>query len=299
MFVAGIDENGLGPKLGPLVVTGALFETDGDGYEPSRFGEALEGATALGGARVADSKAVMSASAMGPGETTVLALASRLRGDATRTDGEFLEAFCHPPPSAWRDACPPEGRTLCFGPDAPLGLFGADLANARELGARLAPAMASAGVTLRAVHAEVLCPARFNRTLEEEGNGKARLDLAAFERRIRAFAGDAGEDALYLCGKVMNLAYYTPHMDLPRTHPLLQRSESKRASVYRFQDLGEVRFLLDGDRDHLPIAVASMFGKYVREIFMKRLNRFFAGLFPGHRAVSGYGDPVTRAFLSA
>ena len=70
--VVGIDENGLGPKLGPLTVTGALFEC-AEGYEHGAFFEALaEGAGGAG--RVNDSKAVMGFRKMAHGEEIVLGL---------------------------------------------------------------------------------------------------------------------------------------------------------------------------------------------------------------------------------
>ncbi|MHC5039855.1 MAG: hypothetical protein ACYTHM_21320 [Planctomycetota bacterium] len=299
MYIAGIDENGLGPKLGPLVVTGALFEVQGERYRPETFLQAFEEASALGGAKVADSKTVMRSGDMALGENTVLAFASRIHGRLPQGAEEFLELTCHPPPSRLREACPAPGADLCFGGDASLPLFGGGMGTAARIAEGLGDRMAGLGIRPVAVESEVLCPARYNRSLTEEGEGsKARVDLAAFERRMLSLFGRAaGEEVLFLCGKVMNQTYYSPKLWLIEAHPLLVRSESREASCYGLQDFGEIRFLLDGDRHHPPIALASMFGKYVREIFMARLNRYFAERIPGHLPASGYGDPVTRAFI--
>ena len=103
--------------------------------------------------------------------------------------------------------------------------------------------------------------------------------------------------ARLLCGKVMNLTYYSPRLALASRFPLLERAESRNESTYHLQDLGRLRFVLDGDRIHPPVGLASMFGKYVRELFMRSLNAFFRHRFPGQEPVSGYGDPLTGRLI--
>ena len=51
---------------------------------------------------------------------------------------------------------------------------------------------------------------------------------------------------------------------------------------------------MDADANHLPVAMASMIGKYVREVSMERLNRYYVGHDPSLPRVSGYHDPKTR-----
>ena len=223
VFVAGIDENGLGPKLGPLVVTGALFESEAEDYEPGLFREALGGVAQAGGARVTDSKEVMSTRNMALGETTVLALASLLTGSIPDSVEALLDFVCDPAPPELRSACPPGASGLCFGENEPLPVFGGSLATARAVSSTLEAGMAEAGVRLASVKSEVYCPARYNRWLSGadaptrpgEGRSKADLDLHAFERRIRFFSEAAGGEGLYLCGKVMNLKYYSPKLASP------------------------------------------------------------------------------------
>jgi hypothetical protein len=62
--------------------------------------------------------------------------------------------------------------------------------------------------------------------------------------------------------------------------------------------VGAVRFVVDADDGHLPVALASMVGKYVREVTMERVVRFYRARVPGLPAASGYHDPVTRRFVA-
>ena len=49
-----------------------------------------------------------------------------------------------------------------------------------------------------------------------------------------------------------------------------------------------VSFALEADGRFLPVALASMIAKYVRELLMQRLNRFFRGQMTGLKPTAGY-----------
>jgi ribonuclease HII len=68
---------------------------------------------------------------------------------------------------------------------------------------------------------------------------------------------------------------------------------------YTVADVGQVSFEIDADQRHLPVAFASMIGKYVRELWMARQNHFYRAIVPEMVDVSGYHDPVTRRFIAA
>ena len=53
----------------------------------------------------------------------------------------------------------------------------------------------------------------------------------------------------------------------------------------------------EAERQHLPVALASMTAKYVRELFMLRFNRFFSRAVPELRPTAGYVTDARR-FLS-
>lgn len=296
MFVAGIDENGLGPKLGPLVITSALFEL-GSRYDREAFFKALS-PRGGGAAKIDDSKAVMKFGGMRSGETAVLAMATAIGGQMPHRAGEFFDLVLDPAERDRLGRCPSGARGMCFDLQAPLPAFGADPVEIESLAGFYRKVFENSGIALRRVSATQLCPSDFNAAFDGKPElTKADLDLRAFEGRIRALMADASADALYLCGKVMGLMRYSPRMSLVDEYPLLRLSERKDLSTYVLQDLGEVRFVLDGDALHAPISVASMFGKYLRELAMAALNRFFETLLPDHEPASGYSDPATKKLI--
>lgn len=55
-----------------------------------------------------------------------------------------------------------------------------------------------------------------------------------------------------------------------------------------------VRFMPKADDLHLPVALASMTAKYVREIYMHRFQRWFAERLPAIKPTAGYGADAKR-----
>jgi len=49
-----------------------------------------------------------------------------------------------------------------------------------------------------------------------------------------------------------------------------------------------ISFTVGGEMDHLPIALASMTAKYVRELWMDRMNRWFAARVTNLAPTAGY-----------
>ena len=83
---------------------------------------------------------------------------------------------------------------------------------------------------------------------------------------------------------------------LPPTWATMVLEERKGLSAYVLPEIGHVRF------EHMTQAStgrpASMFGKYVRELWMLRLNEFYRKQLPALRACSGYHDSVSKRFVT-
>ena len=150
------------------------------------------------------------------------------------------------------------------------------------------------GVRLLGVRTSVLCTQRLNDE-RERGHNRFVADLHAMERLILALREQAGSDVSAVCGKVGGIADYSrffgPLSD--RLHAVLEQKREK--SAYRFPGLGEVCFLRDADASDPLVMLASLVGKWVRELLMDRIVRFY----DPEAAPSGYNDPVTARFVDA
>lgn len=74
-------------------------------------------------------------------------------------------------------------------------------------------------------------------------------------------------------------------------------NEDEVVSRYRLERDGSVltvSFMVDSETEHLPVALASMIAKYVRELMMLRLNRYFQALMPELKATAGYTEDARR-----
>ncbi|MDD5307596.1 MAG: hypothetical protein PHU25_09790 [Deltaproteobacteria bacterium] len=281
MLVVGVDENGLGPLLGPLVVTAAAFEADA--YDTGRFWDALgEDIVA------ADSKEIFSPSRLDRAEAATLAWLGAF-GIRPATDLELEERaglpmpFARPCPSPVPGPCRVEPIILPAWSGSP---------TSTDIAGRLL----ASGVRVRDVRAMVVCPGAFNRALEAEDTNKLALDFSLMMALVAHFASGWTGEMLLLCGKVGSTRRYGPWLDRAPLGPWLALEEAAESSTYRSGRL-TLSFVRDGDGLHLPVAVASMVGKYLRELGMARLNRVLA--LPGARPASGYRDRVTAAFVAS
>lgn len=73
--------------------------------------------------------------------------------------------------------------------------------------------------------------------------------------------------------------------------------ETPHTSAYRVR-AGErsmtVSFMVEAERRHMPVALASMAAKYTRELLMQRFNAYFAQLAPDVPPTAGYGTDANR-----
>ncbi len=307
MYVCGIDENGLGPKLGPLVVTGVLLEAPD--YDPRvlrrRLGAALRRLPGGAGRGVADSKEILGFDRMAAGEPVVLGLLAAALGTVPATFRDLFRRLALLPESDLQSECPPGAFPMCWLPELELPLWSEtqDSAAWRDAlargGAAAAAALAQAGVHLLDVAVGTSCPGWFNRDL---GAGRFRnklhLEFALIEAILARFRARSGARLQAYCGRLGGTRTAYPEFferlrDDRCDGPFLQ----DRCVTYVFDGLGDLSFVDDAESAHPPVALASMVGKYVREAFMERLNRFFRADAPDLRPTSGYHNPVTAAFV--
>ena len=285
-LLVGVDEAGLGPNLGPLVVAATLWRTAGEPWDRDPLRDlpaVLSPVPAPGRVAVADSKALYDP-AKGAAELARTARAAVLAcGRDPRTVGEWLAAVGSPTPDA---AAQPWFADLSAPlPDVP-GL--ADLAAAwRAAGER-------AGLELVGVRADAVFAPRFNADLARLG-GKGRL-LTAASLNLLAAAWDpaAAPPTRVECDKHGGRNYYAAALaDAFGELPGVIR-EGPDGSEYAVRGgRHRVAFRPRGEA-FAPVALASLVAKFTRELLMARFNAWWAGRVPGVRPTAGYPTDARR-----
>jgi hypothetical protein len=295
-LVLGIDEAGYGPLLGPLVVAATLWRVTPE-HLHGDFWQRLEaGVCRAGGGRdtrvpVGDSKKVFDRKrGISTLERTVLAFAASL-GLRCNTLRDLLAALGTE--QATRSAECPWYRDL----SQPLP---AEPARSAYEGAaqHLAATMATCGVACCGLQGRILTEDAFNRRVAQTRN-KAALVLEAV-LGLMAWAGpQCGDQDLYV--RVDRLGGRADYRELlmrafPARHVHVQEV-SDGCSRYRLasqRNDWHVEFVVEGEQRHLPIALASMLAKYVRELLMDRFNAYWRKLAPELRPTAGYYTDAKR-----
>lgn len=284
MLLVGVDENGLGPRLGPLIATSVCLEVAN--YDRARLQRVAQ---RVG---IGDSKQTSAFGQMRVAEGLALATLEALHGRAPSDVDELLHQLELDGPDALRSVCPKRTAPQCWSARVELPAFEGDVAEGRAQLARLR----KHGVEIRAARSVVTCAGRMNEQLRRLGS-RTSVDLAMFERLVVAEARAAAAELSVVLGMVGGIRDYERYFSLLPSESISETVRKKQSVSYRVAGVGSLSFEIDADARHLPVALASMVGKYVRELSMERQNRFYAQQQAGLPRPSGYHDPVTRRFV--
>jgi ribonuclease HII len=283
-FHIGADENGLGSRLGPMVVTAVLAETDESGERflsrklPKRIREDLD-----------DSKRLMSHTDVGIGE----AWARALTGDSATSPAELFEQVSLEGSTRLREPCPKTAHAQCWTHESE-----AFVASPEQLlrAKKHVATFAERGVRLLEVRTSVVCTQKLNDN-RRRGINRFVSDLHSMESLILRLQKRAGAPVHAVCGKVGGIGEYGKFFGPLAGWLHATIVEGQAESAYQFPTLGRIRFVRDADAHAPLVMLASLVGKYVRELFMSRI----AGHYPqgNDPRPSGYHDPVTSAFVKS
>jgi len=284
-FRVGVDENGLGARLGPLVVTAVLARVSERGRRT--LGRKLPQAIR---ADLDDSKRLMSHTDVALGEAWARALANR----PVLSPSELFEQLSLEGPQTLKKPCASHVEGQCWNTGGERFLAEAD--DVKRL-VRHRAALADRGVQLLSVQSSVVCTKALNEA-RQRGTNRFLADLHAMESLVLRARAEADGDVLAVCGKVGGMAEYSKFFGplSGRLHSIL--GEGREQSGYHFPGLGELYFRRDADASDPLVSLASMVGKYVRELFMSRIGLHYADGETEEKRPSGYHDPVTAAFVS-
>jgi hypothetical protein len=194
-------------------------------------------------------------------------------------------------------ACCPDDPTAeqCWAVDLPLPAFGGDESYGAVLLDRL---VGRSSLRIVDVQSRIACAGVLNAKLAA-GTNKLAVDLELFEDLIASVHERHGAPLLVVCGMIGGIRDYASRLSLFEPHRVDLLSSRRGQRRYTVDGVGEVRFEVDADARHLPVALASMVGKYVREICMRRIGEFYRRGNPELKLASGYHDPVTARFIDA
>jgi len=298
MLVVGIDEAGYGPTLGPLVVAASLWRIRTDRVKDDLWRH-LDACVRRppnhddAHLTVGDSKAVFHRKkGISTLERPVLAFASAA-GLPCETLTQFLHAL--DPDFVDAHAIPwyrELSRTLPI--ERSLSRFAA-------VAGRLRGVMDAAEVRCCGLTARVVTEDRFNARVASTRN-KAAVLIEQILRLIVRAAEHAGDgDLLVRVDRLGGRANYRAllHDAFPDRH-LHEVEVSETVSRYRLADARSdwfVEFSVQADSRHLPVALASMTAKYVREALMGCFNEYWRTWLPDLKPTAGYYTDARR-FLS-
>ncbi len=289
-FHVGVDEAGYGPRLGPLVVAAAALEGPADPWRALRAAVARPGEELRDRVLLGDSKEVYTPSrGLARLEEGVLAVLGAADGAPPATVPRLLARVAPevPVPDL------PWARAL----DAPLPRA-ADPARVEVLGRRLAEASASAGVRWRLLRARPVPEPEFNAAVARTGNKAHALFGWVAPLLAEAWTMPGPAERVALLDKEGGRDSYLPLLvpAFPRARVVRRGVEGPELSTYVLEQAG-VRLAVEvrpRSEAFLPVAVASMLAKYVRELHMEALNAFWTREVPGLRPTAGYPEDADR-----
>lgn len=293
-WFGGIDENGLGPRLGPLIVTGVLARAETEAAAREVQGPAARAFDALLG----DSKRLVGFGHSALGEAWARVLC-RHQGIEADSPDALVRALSLDPIDLLRRDCPKSAWPLCWR-EAAGGSEGEERFEANdELIARidaLHGALAARGIHLALARSVVACTRKLN-AARDEGLTRLDVDLDAMERLFLAMRDRVGRRLRVHCGKVGGLTFYAARFRRVRIDALGILKETQAQSAYRSGG-AEICFVLDAEPRHQLVALASLVGKWLRDLFMNRLLAHLRRGHPDWPLASGYNDPVTKKLIA-
>lgn len=281
----GVDENGLGAWLGPLTVTAVCAEvtTAGEARLARKLGARLA-------ADLDDSKKLVAFGNHGLGE----AWARALYPDAA-SPSELLEKLSRQASGVLQQRCPSSNLPQCW--SVRQAHFQTDAKVVARLRKHLGT-LEKQGVTVLSATTEVVCVSQMN-SERKAGLNRSTSDLHAMERLILHARERVPGKLTAICGKVGGMGDYSRFFGplSGRLHAVIRQERAH--SAYHFPGLGDVHFVQDADALDPLVMMASIVGKFVREMLMGQINGFYQSQVSELRGCSGYNDPVSQQFVVA
>ena len=285
----GIDEAGFGPILGPLVVSSSTFSLPhdligADLWQILRKSLANKRKRLAGRLLIADSKKAYSKSlGIKHLERTVLACL-RCLGKEPATLTELIKLLCPDCLERLSDYPWYKGAGGCR--------IAAELADIKLVSTVLNDDLTTNGIKLLELKSCCLDVGHYNKMVNSVKN-KARVLFTATSRLIKsAFDKFGGDELQIMVDRQGGRVRYRANLQrMFEGVELKILSESPAASSYELRADGKkmrLHFVVGADERFLPVSLASMVSKYLRELLVANINRYFAGFHTDLKPTAGY-----------
>ncbi len=308
-LVAGIDEAGLGPLLGPLTFGYAVLRLpSGDVNVWEALDEVVATATKGAAERivVADSKKVYARNPRGRQrlETTALTLLAQRSVGPPRTGADLLRSAAEPlRPRAVEIARHPWYAEL---PGA-LPIW-CDPGRLELRAEALRRAMASAGIRLAGAGVRVTPAGELNRSFERTGNKSAtvwQLLSGILEHLWREY-GDEDPHVIvdrqggrFRYGRLLGQLFPEARVRVGHERPEQSDYRIETAAPGEPERCMRLTFAERAEDRAFTVAVGSCLAKYARELSMEAFNAYFSALQPGLAPTAGYTTDGRRWLADA
>jgi ribonuclease HII len=289
VVLVGIDEAGFGPILGPLIVSSITFSLPhnllkSDLWQVLRKSIGDRRKYLAGRLLITDSKkAYTRSSGIKHLQRTVLTVLKCL-GKEPSTLTELVELLC--PSCLCRLGDYPWYR------DITNHSFSTDIADKEVASVVLADDLASNSMELLDIRSSCLDVAYYNKMVAAVRN-KANVLFSTTCSLIKsAYDNFAGDDLQIIVDRQGGRVHY--RKELQRMFGDMELKilrESPTTSSYELQSDGKamrLHFVVGADGRFLPVSLASMVSKYLRELLVGNINRYFAGFSTDLKPTAGY-----------
>jgi ribonuclease HII len=288
-ILAGIDEAGFGPLLGPLLVSCDAFQVErtlleADLWEVLKRSVGRTRKHLCGRLLIADSKkAYHREEGLGHLERTSLAVLQAM-GLETQNLASLLDVLC--------PDCLPRLSEYPWYQNMQTRGLATGHADAKIAAKVFVDDLESHGARLVHLRSACLDVAYYNKMIELVNN-KSQVLFITTTRLIQNLLDEFPSDDIHvLIDRQGGRAHYREHllrsfsgMDLRIVH------EDEEKSVYELRTairMLRLTFEVKGDDRYLPVSLASMISKYVRELLMECMNDYFGRLDASLRPTAGY-----------
>lgn len=285
----GIDEAGFGPILGPLVVSSTTFSLPREALKQDLW-QILSRSTALqrrhlaGRLLICDSKKAYSKSlGIKHLQRTVLACLRSI-GATPETVSDLLGALC-PASLARLHAYP-------WYADLGIQLLPQGLGDLNIASSVFADDAASNNIKLLQIHSDCLDVVHYNKMVAAVKNKASVLFTSTAGLIQKALQAYGADDLQIVVDRQGGRVHYRDALlrMFPQTE-LTILSETQRSSSYELRSRDKsmrIHFTIGADHRFLPVALASMVSKYLRELLIGRLNDYFRQFKADLKPTAGY-----------